>query len=154
FSVNITDSGTSEVDTTKPVTLKLDGTTVTPGSVTKSGAVTTVTYDGYPTLLAAGTTHTVTVNAQDSSGNTITGSPTFSVPSYATIPAGDAVTGVDTTKVGFKILPWQSGIEPNHVYWANEQLVGLHGANNANLASATDGGYIDFTGVLNFNITP
>jgi hypothetical protein len=154
FSVNITDSGNSAVDTNKPITLKLDGNTVTVGTVTKNGAVTTISYDGYPTLLAAGTTHTVTVNAQDGNGNTVTGSPTFVVPSYATLPAGDAVTGVDTSKVGFKILPWQSGIEPNHVYWANEQLAGLHGTNNANLASATDGGYIDYTGVLNFNITP
>jgi len=154
FSVDITDSGNSVVDTTKPVTLKLDGTTVTPGTVTKNGPVTTITYDGYPKLLVSGTSHTITVNAQDTNGNTVTGSPTFTVPTYATIPAGDAVTGVDTSKVGFKILPWQSGIEPNHVYWANEQLAGLHGANNANLTSATDGGYIDYTGVLNFNITP
>jgi hypothetical protein len=154
FSVDITDSGNSVVDTTKPVTLKLDGNTVATGTVTKNGAVTTITYEGYPTLLTAGTSHTVTVNAQDTNGNTVTGTPTFTVPTYATIPAGDAVTGVDTSKVGFKILPWQSGIEPNHVYWANEQLVGLHGTNNANLSGATDGGYIDYTGVLNFNITP
>jgi hypothetical protein len=152
--VDITDSGNSVVDTTKPVTLKLDGNTVATGTVTKNGAVTTITYEGYPTLLTAGTSHTVTVNAQDTNGNTVTGTPTFTVPTYATIPAGDAVTGVDTSKVGFKILPWQSGIEPNHVYWANEQLVGLHGTNNANLSGATDGGYIDYTGVLNFNITP
>ncbi len=154
FSATITDSGASVVDTTKPVTLKLDGTTVTATSVAKNGAVTTIKYIGYPTLLVSGSSHTISVAAKDTNGNNVTGSPTFVVPSYGTIPAGDAVTGVDTSKVGFKILPWQSGIEPNAVYWANEQLVGLHGANNANLTSATDGGYIDFTGVLNFNITP
>jgi hypothetical protein len=113
------------------VKVKLDGTTVTATSVTKNGAVTSIAYNGYPTLLASGTTHTISVAAKDTNNNDVTGSPTFVVPTYATIPAGDAVTGVDTTKVGFKILPWQSGIEPNAVYWANEQLVGLHGANNA-----------------------
>ncbi len=154
FSVIITDSGNSVIDTTKPVTVSLDGTAVTPTSVTKNGAVTTVTYNGFPNLFVAGSTHALSVTAKDTNGNSITGTPSFVVPAYSTLPAGDEVTGVDTSKVGFKILPWQSGIEPNHPYWANEQLAGLHGANNANLASATDGGYIDFTGVLNFNITP
>jgi hypothetical protein len=154
FSVAITDSGSSVIDTTKPVTLSLDGAAITASSVTKNGAVTTITYNGFPTLLVAGSTHTVSVTAKDTNGNTITGAPTFVTPSYSTLPGSDAVTGVDTSKVGFKILPWQSGIEPNHVYWADEQLAGLHGANNADLSSATDGGYIDFTGVLNFNVTP
>jgi hypothetical protein len=30
-------------------------------------------------------------------------------------------------------------------------LLGLHGANNANLSQATEGGYIPFTGLINFN---
>src|SRR5206468_10003953 len=60
--------------------------------------------------------------------------------------------GVNTAAPGFQVLQWQSGIEPNRVYWANEQLAGLHGANIADLSTATDGGYIDFTGVFNFNI--
>lgn len=154
FTVNITDSGNSVVDTTKPVTLKLDGTAVTGEIVVKNGAVTTITYHGFPTLLPPNSSHTVTVTAQDTNGNTISGSPTFVVPGYASIPASDAVTGVDTTKVGFRMLPWQSGAEPNHVYWADEQLAGLHGANNASLSGATDSGYVDYTGVLNFNINP
>lgn len=158
FSVDITDSGNSVVDTTKPVTLKLDGTTLTGATVVKNGAVTTVTYHGYPVLLAANSTHTITVTVQDTNGNTITGSPSLTVPAYTTLPASDAATGVDTSKVGFRMLPWQSSdhgnAEPNHIYWANEQLVGLHGANNANLTGASDGGYIDYNGVLNFNINP
>ena len=67
------------------------------------------------------------------------------------MPTADAVAGVDEGKVGFKILPWQSGTQPNRIYWTEEQLIGLHGANNANLSQATEGGYIPFTGLINFN---
>ena len=158
FSVDITDSGNSVVDTAQPVTLALDGTAVTGETVVKNGAVTTISYHGYPTILTANSSHTITVTAKDTNGNTITGSPPFVVPDYTYLPASDAVAGVDTSKVGFRMLPWQSSdhgnAEPNAVYWANEQLAGLHGANNANLSGATDGGYLDYTGVLNFNINP
>jgi hypothetical protein len=61
---------------------------------------------------------------------------------------------VDTSKVGFRMMPWQSGSQPNRLYWTEEQLIGLHGANNADLSLATDGGYIDFTGMINFNLDP
>lgn len=78
----------------------------------------------------------------------------FVVGYYGTIPAADAVTGVDTTKRGFRLRTWQSGSQPNRLYWTEEQLLGLHGENNVDLSLATDGGYFDVTGVLNFNITP
>jgi hypothetical protein len=154
FSTLITDSGNSAVDTTKPITVKLDSTTLAPASytVSKTGPVTTIVYHGFPTLLAVGSKHTVSVSATDGNNNTVSGTPTFVVPVYATLPVGDEVTGVDQSKVGFRMMPWQSGNEPNRIYWANEQVFGLHGANNANLAGATDGGYIDYNGVLNFNI--
>ena len=156
FSVQITDSGNSTVDTTKPITVSLDGTALPSANltVTKTGASTVITYHGFPTLLAPGSKHDLVVNAKDTNNNTVTGSPSFTVPTYATLDAGTEATGVDTTKPGFRMMPWQSGIEPNQIYWANEQVAGLHGANNANLSGATDGGYIDFTSVLNFNITP
>jgi len=153
FQVTLGDSGASVVNPSTVTTL-LNGSAVTP-TVTKSGLTTTAVYHGFPTLLPPGSTNTVTVHAQDTNGNNIDGSRTFVVPAYSTIPGALAITGVNTSAKGFRILPWQSGIEPNRVYWAEEQIAGLHGANNVDLTLATDGGYIDYTtNVINFNITP
>jgi hypothetical protein len=155
FFVTIADSGASIVDTTKPVTLTLDGVSVTASSVIKNGATTTITYHGFPTLLSVGSTHSMTVAAQDTHANVITGARTFTVPGYGTLPATDIVaSGVDTAKLGFKLRPWQSDGQPNRIYWTEEQLLGLQGVNNADLTTATDGGYVDYTGVINFNINP
>lgn len=153
FLVTLNDSGSSVVNPAT-ITATLNGNAVTP-TATKNGAATTVVYRGFPALLPPGSTNTVVIAGKDTNGNDVGGTRTFVVGAYSTIPAADAIaSGVDTTKVGFKILPWQSGNEPNALYWVEEQLLGLHGANNANLSQATDGGYIDFTGVLNFNNNP
>jgi hypothetical protein len=50
FTIGIGDSGSSVVDTTT-ITTKLNGTTVTPTSITKVGGATTVNYHAFPTLL-------------------------------------------------------------------------------------------------------
>jgi hypothetical protein len=158
FSIPINDSGNSVIDITKPVTTTFNGVSVTPTSVTKNGSTTTIIYHNFPVLLPVGSTNVVIVAAKDVNGNTITGTRSFVEGAYAIIPAGDVVTtGVNTSLPGFRLQPWQSpntaGVgEPNNVYWAQEQLMGLHGANNADLSSATDGGYIDYTNVLNFNV--
>lgn len=155
FVVDVTDSGSSVVNAaTAQATATLDGTSVAPLTATKSGSTTLFAYHGFPTLLTPGSTHTVEFACKDGNGNAITASRTFTVPAYATIPAADAVTGVDTSKVGYRILPWQSAGQPNTTIWTLEQLLGYHGANEADLTSATNGGYINFSGVLNFNITP
>jgi hypothetical protein len=155
FSELVTDSGASVINTaTANATATLDGVAVTPLTLTKAGTVTTVAYHGFPTLLVPGTTHTNVLTLKDSNGNTISAERTFTVPTFGTVAAADAVTGVDTTKPGFRLMPWQSGAQPNAIYWTEEQLIGLHGANNANLTAATDGGYIDYTGVINFNLDP
>ncbi|HWH68559.1 MAG TPA: hypothetical protein VNT26_04200, partial [Candidatus Sulfotelmatobacter sp.] len=151
FSVTVADSGASVVDITKPVTATVNGQNVTPTSVTKAGATTTIVYHGYPTLYAVGSTNQLVLTVKDTNGNAISDTRAYTIPFYSLLPAADAVTGVDTTKVGFKILPWQSGNEPNRVYWANEQLAGFHGANDANLSSVGPDGYIDYTGVINWN---
>jgi hypothetical protein len=155
FSVVFNDSGASVLDTNKPITLQLNGTTVPTTSVAKNGGLTTVSFRGFPTLLAPGSTNQAAATAKDGNNNTITGSRSFIVPAYAVIPPGDAVpaASVDTSKVGFRIRPYQSAAaQPNSLAWTEDQLLGLHGANNADLSTATDGGYIDYTGVINFNI--
>ena len=152
FSVTLNDSGPSVIDTAQ-VTAKLNGNAVTPISVTKTGGATTVVYHGYPALLTPGATNTVDITAKDTTGNSITGSRTFTTAAYATVPASDAVpaASIDTAKTGFKLVPWQAGIQPNAIYYTEEQLAGLHGPNVADLTLATDGGYIDYTGAINFS---
>jgi hypothetical protein len=148
----LNDSGPSVVDATS-IKLKLNGGPQrTPTSVQKNGTVTTVVYHGFPVLLGSGSTNQLAVSFKDTTGAQLSGTRAFVAPAYSVIPSGDAVSGVNTSLPGFRILPWQSGSEPNRVYWANEQLSGLRGANNANLTTATDFGYIDFSGVINFNI--
>ncbi len=153
FTVGINDSGASVVNPNS-VTATLNGVPVTPLTVTKTGTATTVTYHGFPTLLPVGSTNTVVIAMRDTNNNPMEATRSFVVGYYGTIPAADAVTGVDTSKRGFRVKPWQSGSQPNRIYWTEEQLLGLHGDNIAELSQATDGGYVDVTGVINFNITP
>ncbi len=155
-SVTFYDSGSGVVDTTKPATVSIDGAAAVPASfVTKNGTTTSVIYYGYPVPLVAGSVHHVVATVTDTFGRvTTTGSLQFTVGAFSTVPAV-AVTGVDTSKVGFLIKPWQSGKEPNNPWWADEQLAGLHGAINplCDLTSATNNGYINYSGVINFNYT-
>ncbi|PYK60784.1 MAG: hypothetical protein DME21_10845, partial [Verrucomicrobia bacterium] len=155
FSITINDSGASVIDTTKPITLQLNGTSVTATSVQKSGGTTTITYHEFPTLLPAGSSNQVAVSAKDGNNNTISGTRSFVVPVYRVVPPGDSVpsSAVDLTKPGFRIRPYQSDqAQPNSLAWTEDQLLGLHGTNAADLTLATDGGYIDYTNVINFNI--
>ncbi len=148
FTISLTDSGSSVVDP-NTVTAKLNGVTATPLTVTKNGTVTTVVYHGFPVLLPIGSSNVVEVAAKDTNANDITGTKSFIVAPYGTIPAADAVTGVNTTLPGFTILPWQSGAEPNTVYWMLEQLAGLHGTNDASITVPTTS-----TAVINYNNNP
>src|SRR5262249_13142126 len=70
FSLTINDSGSSVVDTNQPITAVLNGSSATPLSIIKTGGVTVVTYHGFPRLLTAGATNTVTVSGHDTN-NTI-----------------------------------------------------------------------------------
>jgi hypothetical protein len=155
FLVTLSDSGLSVV-ATNTITLKLNGASVTATTIAKStNGITTVRYDNPGALLPIGSTNQVDVAAQDTLGNPIAGTRAFEVPFYNIIPPGDATPSgsVDLSKIGFRILPCQSDeAQPNTLAWTEDQLAGLHGANNADLTLATDGGYIDFTTVINFNI--
>ncbi|HTI98010.1 MAG TPA: hypothetical protein VL527_03825 [Dongiaceae bacterium] len=155
----IYDSGPSVVDP-NTISFTINGgnaITPAPSSITKSGTITTVTYHEFPTLLASGSTNQLVVSFKDTLANSLGATRSFTVPVYHVLPGTDAVTGVNTSLPGYRLLPWQSpnqaGVgEPNAVYWMQEQLMGLHGTNNADLSTATDGGYIDYTDVVNFNL--
>jgi hypothetical protein len=156
-SVTFFDSGVGVVDTTKAATVSIDGAAAVPASaVVKNGTINQVIYFGYPTPFVAGSAHHVVATVTDVFGR-VTTSPSlaFTVGAFSTVSAASVVTGVDTSKVGFRIKPWQSGIEPNNFWWANEQLEGLQGAINplCDLTQATDNGYFDYTDVINFSYT-
>ena len=156
FQVEVGDSGQSVLDTNQPIALTLNGAAVTPTSVTKVGGTTTVVYHGgFANILPSGSTNAWTLTAKDTQNNTIaSGARTFVAPTYVTIPASFAVTGVDPTKAGFRLQTWQGSGSATRVYWANEQVAGLHGTNAANLTGFNDSGYLDYQTFLNFNITP
>ncbi len=148
FSVQINDSGPSQFDTNAPLTLTLNGTAVTATSVVKSNNATLVTFHGFPTLLASGSTNTVTLTSADTRGTNLTGTSTFIVPDYSVISQSYAVTGVDTSKIGFKVRPYQT-LTPNSgpsLSFAQLQQAGLEGSNTANLTQTVDGSPIDASG--------
>ncbi len=88
-SVVFSDSGVGILDTTKPVTVSINGGPTVPATVvSKNGAITTVTYVSWPTLLLPGSSNTVTITVEDTLGRFVTASgKTFIVPPYAIVDA-------------------------------------------------------------------
>jgi hypothetical protein len=146
-SVQFFDSGVGVVDKTKPATISLDGGAAVPASgITKIGTTTTVFYYGYPTFLVPGSQHTVVATVTDTFGRvTTTASLPFTVGAYSVVNSALAVTGVDTSKRGFLLRTYQTAaVEPNDIWWADEQLNGLQGPNVGDTTSFTNGGYFNY----------
>ncbi len=138
------DSGTSGVvATNKPITVEINGAPVS-STFSKAGAVTTIIAHNFPTLYPAGSTNTGTLMYSDTLGRSYTNSISFVIPAYPIVNSAWAVTGVDTTKPGFRIKTWQSGFEWNIIPYAQEQLAGLHGTNQADTSTFKDNGFFDF----------
>src|SRR6266404_8564441 len=102
FKVFITDSGSSTPDA-NTITLKLDGASVTPTSISKNGAVTTVVYQNTSLVLASGSSHTGIVHFTGSSfSGSVDITNTFTVPAYTMLtPAHAAPAAVNTSLSGF-----------------------------------------------------
>lgn len=151
FTVKL-DDGTSAVDPAT-IAIKFDNATITPASVTKSGATTSVKYTS-PTFLASGSSHDLAISFKDKNGAAVSATRTLQVQTYQTASASFAIsTGVDKTKPGFRIRPWQTDqAEPNNNAWAEDELAGKHGANQADLSSADKEGFYDVPDVVNFDI--
>jgi hypothetical protein len=167
FYATILDLGGGSVVPTS-VTAVLDGaSTNVPVVATKSGGTTLVTYDNYAdkgTFFASGSTHTVQLVYTDSAARSYTNSGSFTVPTTTTIPAEYAVSSADTTKSGFRAKVYQMPVPRgpgNRGLAANTEraLAGGYldpatpGQPYLNLAdmSAAVNGYLEVTGVLNFN---
>jgi hypothetical protein len=151
------------------ISLSLDGS-VLPTTVTKAGAVTTITAQA-PSM-AASSAHTNVLVYADSGGARFTNTWALTVGAYATIPAEYAVPSVDTTKPGFRAKVVQMDVNRNpatgQVPNAERQIAG--GYRNANgepypntassewiqadgtpLGSADASGYFEIPDVINWN---
>ncbi|HEY5914277.1 MAG TPA: PA domain-containing protein [Verrucomicrobiae bacterium] len=133
------------------IRLTLDGAAVTASSVNKASTNTTIVYTS---LLTTGS-HTATIAYSSTSGAAGTGTNTFSVGAYTTIPSSYAVTGVNTSQRGFRIRPYQTiAAQPNTIAWTEAQLAGLYGANIADMTGADAQGFYVNSGVVNYDIDP
>jgi len=132
FSLLLQNIGPAKVTTINALTL--DGVDI------KSAAGTTITIGDpnstikftAPAAFVGGSQHTVSVTFSDAAGSTTTSDVAFTTTPWTTLPASAAVpdTSIDTTQPGFRILPHQTTqSDPNRMYWADEQLMGLHGTN-------------------------
>jgi hypothetical protein len=169
FLVKLTDGGTTV--SSSSVKVYINGKQLSGASVTKSGLVTSVTMPtGYLlpgdniNLLGANTLYSYDTAAvvYTTGAGTFSNSWSFTVYPWGGLdPAWNATT-VDTSKPGFKVRPWhstgeQNASQANTIRWTEEQMVGAHGSNHADLSQATDGGYIDFGGAdlahtINFDL--
>lgn len=151
-TVTLEDAGSSVVDQST-VTMTVDGAPATPLSFSKEGTTTTVKWTS-PTYLPSGKDLAVVVSFKDTRGVDITGTRTAKVAAYARIPSDYMVptASVNKSKPGFLLRPYQTeAAQPNSLMWTEEQLLGLHGGNIADLSGAT-GGYYTWEGIINFNM--
>src|SRR5712692_422961 len=71
------------------------------------------------------------------------------IPPEFAMPAGS----VDTSMSGFLVRPYQTAAaQPNSLAWTEDQLLGLHGPNLADLTGADANGYYTVGTVVNWNI--
>ena len=105
-SVRITDIGTTSVVQPQTIKMTLNGTPAPAGAVTisKQGPFSTATYSLAPNFLAAGSTNTITIEAQDNNGITASETREFIVRPYIVLdPEWIAPAGTyDTASRGFK----------------------------------------------------
>lgn len=133
------------------IVLQLDGTTVTP-IVTADAGTTTAKYQP-AAIFKPNTAHSATISYSDTAGAKFTKTWSFTAANYVLIPASSVVTP-DTSRTGFLVRTWKSSGQPNTLAWTEEQLAGLHGANEANTSTFTDkqygNSYFDETGPINY----
>lgn len=153
-TVSLNDVGGSIVDT-NTIVVRLNGTRIL-GALNKTGAITTFVFSQLPPL-PIGSTNIVEVAFQDTNGKPVIGTTRFVVGNYSVVPADYAVSAgnIDESAVGFRLRPYESDqTQPNDLVWTEQQLLGLHGDNAADLSGADAAGFSVVTNVINFDINP
>jgi hypothetical protein len=140
--------------------VEFNGAPVTPSSVSKSGATTTISYLVPNPPLASGSTNSAGLTVKDNRGISYSRQETFVVATYATLPTAAALpaSAVDKTAKGFKIKTYQiDGGTPAGTIAYNEDLLAGNLGPNVATASAAGGvdtnGYYTWPGVINFDTT-
>jgi hypothetical protein len=148
FTLTSVDSG-SGIAVTDGFTVTLNGTAVTPQSVTKDGITLTAVYGNAAAPLASGSVNTVVATVRDTLGRTVTETRQFTVAPYVTVPPSYAVANASGSGFNFRIHQTAQRGQPNTIARAEQQLQGLRGANVADLGLATAG--VFNVPVINFN---
>ncbi len=158
FAINVTDLGATVSDT-NTVVLTLNGTNITPTSVTKSGIVATIAYTNLANPFPAGSSQVTVLTIKDKSGDLFSATNSFAVPAYSIVTPGMALApaSVDTTRPGFKIRTYQvdNTATGNGIQVAEDILSGVYGPNVANLndaGGADTNGFFSWPGLVNFDI--
>jgi hypothetical protein len=129
FTVEVADTDDSIFDITKPITVTLNDQEVEV-SASKEVNTTTLVYSTVlPALLPVGD-HVVSVKGEDTVGNPIESSKTFTITPYATVDPAWAATGVDTSTRGFVARVHQIGFgrapgDANSIANGERQLAGF-----------------------------
>ncbi len=159
FSIGVTDAAGSVLNP-NTIALSFNGTPVTPTTVSKSGATTTISYSAPNAPLPSGSNHSIGLTVQDNRGTSSTSTASFAVPAYATLPtaAGLPDGAVDKTKQGFRIRTYQidGGTQESTIAYNEALLAGEQGPNVANLTDVGGvdaNGYFTWTSYINFDTT-
>jgi len=148
FTITAVDSG-SGISVTDGFTVTLNGTPVTPQSVTKDGITLTAVYGNPAAPLAPGSVNTVVATVRDTLGRTVTETRQFTVAPYVTLPPSYAVANASGSGFNVRVHQTAQRGQPNTIARAEQQLQGLRGANVADLSLATGGVFT--ASVINFN---
>lgn len=96
----LTDGGPEEdrwltIDETKPITVKLNGTSVTPSAPVRNGTQVSLTYSQAPNVFPSGSSNTLEVTFQTTGGATVVDTVTFTAPTWTSVP-GSLATALGT----------------------------------------------------------
>jgi hypothetical protein len=143
-TATISDAAWLTVDESKGVQLKLDGATVTAGSVSRAAESTQVVvrYTA-ATPFAANSVHTLDVTFTTAAGVQVMDSVTFTAPDYKTLPATLATAPGTGTQPGLKWRTHQLATgRGTTIALAEQQLAGTLGATVHDPAGETGGFFL------------
>jgi hypothetical protein len=122
-------------------------------TITKKAEVTTIVYDS-GSFIPVGQTNVVDILFSDTRGVKGSNTVTFVTEPYVALNSDFVNASVDKNSRGFLIRPYTTEENnPNSLIWTEQQLAGLHGENLANLSDANADGFIEWNGLINFDIS-
>jgi hypothetical protein len=136
------------VDETAGIQLVLDGSPITPGSITRTGTQLTLFYSQAPNIFPSSSAHTLAVTFQTAEGVSVTDSVDFTAPAWTAIPAALGTATGTGAEAGMRWRTHQlATARGNSIAEAEAQLAGtlgasVHDPNGYTTPQGTDG-YFD-----------